>query len=166
MEPAEDLVFITIIEGHGSDSYDSSSWVKGDDKTAATLQSAKSAITFPVPTCIAHGSKSVRTIRTRLVSVVGFFVLFYPLMFYLLQINTALIYSRSLIEPVLGVLFVGFLLVATIIYGLFPRALERGLKFENTNRIKDSVDVVIKNKEYRQLLIETNGIFAEPVSDE
>jgi len=166
MEPAEDLVFITIIEGHGPDSYDSSSWGKGDDKITATLQSAKSTTTFPVPTCIAHGSKSVRTIRTRLVSVLGFFVLFYPIVFYLLQINLALIYSRSLIEPVLGVLFFGFLLAATIIYGLFPRALERGLKFENTSRTKDSVDVVIKNKDYRQIFIEMNGVFAEQVSDE
>ena len=166
MKPAEDLVFITIIEGHGPDSYDSSSWVRGDDKTAAAFQSTKSVTTFPVPTCITHGSKSVRTIRTRLVSVMGFFVLFYPIVFYLLQINLALIYSRPLVEPILGALFFGFLLLATIIYGLFPRALERGLKFENTSRTKDSVDVIIRNREYRQRFIEMNGVFAEPASEE
>jgi len=166
MGSAEDLVFITIVESHGPDSYDTSSWVKGDDKTAAALQSAKSTTTFPVPTCLAHGSKSVRTIGTRLVSVIGFFVLFYPIVFYLLQINLALIYSRTLFEPILGALFFISLLIVTIIYGLFPRALERGLKFENTSRTKDSVDVVIKNKDYRQLFIEMNGVFAEPISDE
>lgn len=166
MEPAEDLVFITIIESYGPDSYDSSSWVKGDDRVEAALQSAKSATTFSVPTCIAHGSKSVRTVRTRFVSVVGFFVLFYPIVYYLLQINLALIYSRSLTLPILGAVFFIILLLVTIFYGLFPRALERGLKFENTSRTKDSVDVVIRNREYRQRFIEMNAVFVDRVSDE
>ncbi|TFH03231.1 MAG: hypothetical protein E4H14_16960 [Candidatus Thorarchaeota archaeon] len=166
MGPAEDLVFITIIESHGLDSFDSSSWKKGNDKTAIAIQSAKSTTTFPVPTCMAHGSKSVRTIRTRLVTVLGFFLLFYPIVFYLLQINLALIYSRSLVGPVLGAALFVFILVVTIFYGLFPRALERGLKFENTSTTKDSVDVVIKNRDYRQRFIQMNAMFAEPVSDD
>jgi len=166
MDPAEDLVFITIIESYGPDSYDSSSWVKGDDKTAAALQSARSSTTFPVPTCMAHGSKSVRTIRTRFVSVMGFFVLFYPIIFYVLQINLALIYSRSLTEPAIGAAFFILLLIGTIFYGLYPRALERKLKFENTSRTKDSVDVEIANREYRQVFLEMNAVFADTVSDE
>ena len=87
MEPAEDLVFITIVESYGPDSYETSSWMKGDDKAGAALQSAKSSTTFSVPTCMAHGSKSVRTIRTRFITVMGFFVLFYPIIYYLLQIH-------------------------------------------------------------------------------
>ena len=166
MDPAEDLVFITIIEKYGPDSYESSSWTKGDDKTATALLSAQSATTFSVPTCMAHGSKSVRTIRTRLVSVIGFFVLFYPIIFYLLQINLGLIYSRPLIGPIIGAVFFIALLVLTILYGLVPRALERALKFENTSKTKDSVDVVISNREYRQLFFEMNAVFTEPVSDE
>ncbi|MGY5879850.1 MAG: hypothetical protein RTV31_06345 [Candidatus Thorarchaeota archaeon] len=166
MDPAEDLVFITIVESYGPDSYDSSSWVKGDDKIAVALQSARSSTTFSVPTCMAHGSKSVRTDRTRFVTVLGFFVLFYPIVYYLLQINLAVIYSRSLTVPVLGAGFFIVLLLATIFYGLFPRALERGLKFENTSRTKDSVDVIISNREYRQLFFEMNAVFTEPVSDE
>ncbi|TFG33096.1 hypothetical protein EU528_01185 [Candidatus Thorarchaeota archaeon] len=166
MDPAEDLVFITIIEKYGPDSYDSSSWTKSDDKTAVALQASQSATTFSVPTCMAHGSKSVRTIRTRLVSVVGFFVLFYPIIFYLLQINLGIIYSRPLVEPIIGALFFVALLVLTILYSLVPRALERALKFENTSRTKDSVEVVILNREYRQLFCEMNGVFTEVVSDE
>ena len=123
---------------------------------SVALESARRATTFSVPTCMAHGSKSVRTIRTRLVAVIGFFVLFYPIIFYLLQINVAVVYSRSILEPLSGAtLFIGLLLL-TILYGLFPRALERGLKFENTNRMKDTVDVLIKNEEYREIFIEMN----------
>ena len=49
MEPAEDLVFITIIERYGPDNYDVSSWNKGHDKINAALQSAQSATTFSIP---------------------------------------------------------------------------------------------------------------------
>ncbi|GAH40556.1 unnamed protein product, partial [marine sediment metagenome] len=102
-----------------------------------------------------------RTIRTRFVAVLGFFVLFYPLIFFLLQINLALVYSRSLIEPVQGALVFILLLLGTILYALFPRALERGLKFDNTSRTKDSVDVLITNREYREIFRELNSIFAD-----
>jgi hypothetical protein len=166
MDPAEDLVFITIIESYGPESYESSSWAKEDEKLAGALQSARSTTTFSVPTCMAHGSKSVRTNRTRFVAVVGFFVLFYPIIFFLLQINLALTYSRPLLEPLSGVAIFASLLLGTILYGLFPRALERKLKFENTSRTKDSVDVLIDNPEYREIFLEMNGVFAERVSDE
>ncbi len=159
LEPAEDLVFITIVESQGPDDYQSSSWIKGDDKTTVALEAARRSTTFSVPTCMIHGSKSVRTIRTRLVSVVGFFALFYPIVFYLLQINLALQYSRPLLEPVSGAILCIFILILTILYGLFPRALERGLRFENTNRTKDTVDVLIKNRDYRDIFIEMNEMF-------
>lgn len=166
MEPAEDLVFITIIESQGPDSYESSSWAKGDDKIAAALQSARTSTTFHVPTCMFHGSKSVRTLRTRFVAVVGFFVLFYPIIFFLLQINLALIYSKSLTEPMLGALFFIGLLLVTILYAIIPRALERGLRFENTSRTNDSVDVIIANKEYRKRFREENEMFIDTFSDD
>lgn len=166
MEPAEDLVFITIIESIGLDGYDSRSYTKSDDKVAIALQSARSSTTFPVPTCMLHGSKSVRTIRTRFVTVIGFFVFFYPIIFFLLQINLGLIYSRPLMEPVMGVLIFISALFATILYGLFPRALERKLKFENTSRTKDYVEIIIANKEYRKLFIEMNEMYVDNISDQ
>ena len=166
MEPPEDLVFITIIESYGPDSYESSSWAKGDAKIETALQSARTSTTFNVPTCMPHGSKSVRTLRTRFVAVVGFFVLFYPIVFFLLQINLALVYSRSLTQPILGAIFFIVLLLVTILYSVIPRALERGLKFENTSRTKDSVDVIIANNAYRKRFKEENGMFIETNTDD
>jgi hypothetical protein len=96
LNDAEDLVFVTVIERIGSDSYESSSMIKGEDKISAALEAAKGATTFPVPTCLRHGSKSVRSLRTKLFAVAGFFIFFYPILFFLLQINVALIYSRSI----------------------------------------------------------------------
>ena len=37
MDTAEDLVFITIVESYGPESYESSSWVKEDEKLAVTV---------------------------------------------------------------------------------------------------------------------------------
>ncbi|MFW9845019.1 MAG: hypothetical protein ACFFEV_10620, partial [Candidatus Thorarchaeota archaeon] len=88
------------------------------------------------------------------------------IIFFLLQINLAIVYSRSLLEPVMGVALLVLLLLLTVFYGLFPRALERRLKFENPSRTKDTVDVIISNPEYRQLFLEMNTVFAEPVPDE
>ena len=166
MEPAEDLVFITIIESQGPDSYESSSWAKSDDKMAAALQSARTSTTFHVPTCMRHGSKSVRTTRTRFVAVIGFFVLFYPIVFFLLQINLALRYSRSLVEPMAGALFFIGLLLVTILYGLIPRALERRMKFENISRTKDTVTIFIANSDYRQRFREENEMFIDTSSND
>ncbi len=166
MEPAEDLVFITIIERYGPDNYDVSSWNRGTDKITTALQSAQTATTFSVPTCLLHGSRSVRTMRTKFVPVIVFFVLFYPIIFFLLQINLGIIYSRPLLEPTISVLIFFAIFFTAVCYGFYPRALERGLRFENPSKVKDSVDIKIKNEEYRQLFINKNEMFIETTSDE
>jgi hypothetical protein len=166
MKPAEDLVFITIIERFGPDNYDVSSWSRDHDKMTAALKSAESTTTFSVPTCLLHGSKNVRTMRTRFVPVVGFFILFYPIIFFLLQINLGITYSRPIVEPLATALFFIAIFLFTVCWGFYPRALERGLKFENPSRAKDTVDIEIKNDEYRQLFIEMNQMFIDPISDE
>lgn len=158
MESAEDLVFVTVTERIGPDSYESRAWIKGEDKTSAALETVKGATTFAVPTCMQHGSRSVRTTRTRMIAVLGFFVFFYPILFYLLRINLAIIYSRPLMEPLMGVLVCSAAMLASILYGLFPRALERNLHFENVKRTKDLVEVIIKNEAYRRLFIQMNEI--------
>jgi hypothetical protein len=97
LDNAEDLVFVNVIERIGPESYESSSMIKGDDKTSAALEAAKGATTFPVPTCLIHSSKSVRSLRTKLYAAIGFFIFFYPILFFLLQINTVRsIQDRSL----------------------------------------------------------------------
>jgi len=164
-EGAEDLVFITVMEQQRPDSYETTSMIKGEDKASVALEIARGATTFPVPTCLRHGGKSVRSVRTKLVAAAGFFIFFYPIFFFLLQINTALIYSRSLTEPVVGLLVFTAALAAMFLYGLFPRALERALKFENIDRAKDEVEVIMTNNDYRGKFIELNEMFAESVED-
>lgn len=164
-DKAEDLVFVTIMEQLHPNSYESTSMIKGEDKASVALEAARGATTFPVPTCLTHGSKSVRSVRTKLVAAAGFFIFFYPILFFLLQINTALIYSRSVTEPVLGLVVFATALALTFLYGLFPRALERALKFENIDRAKDTVEVIMTNNDYRDRFVELNEMFIESVED-
>lgn len=156
LDEAEDLVFITVLERRSPTSYDSSSLIGGKDKVSAALESAKGATMFPLPTCLFHGSKSVRSLRTKLIAVIGFFLFFYPILFYLLQINAALIYSRSLMDPLVGLIVFSGALLLTLFYGLFPRALERAIRFQNISRTKDTVEVVMTNNEYRKIFTELN----------
>ncbi|RDE14916.1 MAG: hypothetical protein C4K48_05265 [Candidatus Thorarchaeota archaeon] len=164
-DKAEDLVFVTVMEQLHPDSYESTSMIKGEDKASVALETARGATTFPVPTCLAHGSKSVRSVRTKLVAAAGFFIFFYPILFFLLQINTALIHSRSVTEPVLGLAVFAAALTAAFLYGLFPRALERALKFENIDRAKDTVEVIMTNNDYRSRFVELNEMFVESMKD-
>lgn len=164
-DKAEDLVFVTVIERHGPESYESSLLIRGEDRTSAALEAAKGATTFAVPTCMRHGSRTVRGLRTKMIAVVGFFIFFYPILFFLLQINVALIYSRSLMEPVLGLVVFSMALIIAVLYGVFPRALERALRFEGISRAKDSVDVIMTNSDYIQQFLEMNEIFTENGKD-
>ncbi|MFW9959981.1 MAG: hypothetical protein ACFFDV_03125 [Candidatus Thorarchaeota archaeon] len=164
-DEAEDLVFVTVIERHGPESHESSLLIRGEDRTSAALEAAKGAMTFAVPTCMRHGSKTVRGLRTKMIAVAGFFIFFYPILFFLLQINVALIYSRSLMEPLLGLVVFSTALIIAVLYGIFPRALERALRFECISRAKDSVDVIMSNIEYMEKFLAMNEIFTENEKD-
>ena len=164
VEP-EDLVFVTIMEKFGDD-YTSGSWASQQDKTAIALNAAKGAITFAIPTCMKHGSKSVRSLKTKLIAAIGFFVLFYPILFFLLQINVALTYSGPILPPLLGTLVTSALLVMIIVYSLFPRALERAIRFHDVSRAKDSVLLSLSNPEYSRLFLDLNVMTAERVEHE
>lgn len=153
-EEPEDLVFVTIIEKVGDD-YASSSWSR-QDKTDVALQAARGATTFVIPTCLRHGSKSVRSLKTKLIAALGFFVLFYPILYYLLRINVAVVYERSITEPLLGFITTVSALLLILLWGLFPRALERSIRFHDVSRTKDSVLVSISNPDYRRLFLELN----------
>ncbi|KXH71446.1 MAG: hypothetical protein AM326_11790 [Candidatus Thorarchaeota archaeon SMTZ-45] len=164
LEEPEDLVFITIME-RAYDEYASSSWNKQQDKMSVALKAAEGAITFSVPTCMRHGSKSVRTLRTKLISALGFFVLFYPILFFLLQINVALNYSRDLLQPILGLVATTGLLIVILLYSLIPRALERAIRFREVSRVKDSVLLSFSNMEYYALFLNLNEMNAVIVND-
>ncbi len=160
LEEPEDLVFVTIMEKANYD-YASSSWIKKENRTEVALDSTRGAVSLAIPTCMVHGSQSVRSFRTKLVAALGFFVLFYPMLFNLLQINVALGYSRSPLEPVLGFLTSFILLVILLIYGLFPRALERAIRFDDVSRTKDTVLLSISNSEYRNRFLALNKMDAD-----
>lgn len=152
----EDLVFVTVIEKK-TDDYASSSWTR-QDRVDIPLQASNDAVTFVIPTCLRHGSKSVRTLRTKLIAAIGFFILFYPILFYLLRINVALVYSRPLAEPLIGLIAVMAILVLILLYGLFPRALERAIRFHDVSRVKDTVVISMSNGEYRDHFLEINEL--------
>ncbi|MFX1483958.1 MAG: hypothetical protein ACFFCP_12325 [Promethearchaeota archaeon] len=165
MEEAEDLVFVTIMDRAGDD-FDVSSWKRRQDRIEVALEAARGSTTFAVPTCIRHGSKSVRSLRTKLIAVLGFFIMFYPILFYLLQINVALNYSKPLNPPMLGFLITSFTLFLFFLYGFFPRALERALRFHNVSRMHDSLDVSISNPEYRIQFLKMNEMYSEVLKNE
>jgi hypothetical protein len=161
LEDPEDLVFVTILEK----THDGT-WAKQQDKLEIALNAARGATTFAVPTCMRHGSKSVRSLRTRLIAALGFFVLFYPILFFLLRINVALVYSRPLLQPVLGFLSTTSILILVLVYGLFPRALERAIRFHDVSRAKDAVFLSISNTEYHRLFLDLNEMVSDIVIDD
>ena len=164
LEEPEDLVFVTIVEKTGDMA--SSSWMKQQDKVGVALEAAKGSTTFAVPTCMLHGSKSVRTLRTKIIAAVGFFVMYYPILFFLLDINSAMANSRPFIRPLLGVVASIIILLVFLVYGLFPRALERALRFHDVNRARNSVLLTISNPEYRSLFLDLNEMAVAPIHDE
>jgi hypothetical protein len=155
----EDLVFVTIVERGGD--FDPSSWRSRGDKANLALDAAKGYTIFTVPTCMSHSSTSVRSLRTKLIPVICFFILFYPILFFLLQINVALVYSRPLLPPLLGVLVTSLVLLLFFLYGFSPRALERALRFQDVSRVNDSLLVSISNPEYRDQFLELNKMHAD-----
>ena len=166
LDEPEDLVSFTITERSSAirgDENAVSTWADGKDKVELILTSARSAVTFWVPTCMLHGSGKLRTGRARFIAWAAVFVLFYPAMFFLLGINAAIWYSRPLLEPVTGlavILLVPFILV---VYGYYPRALERSLKFIDIDRAKDTVYIDIMNDEYRKLFMDLNAMHADVI---
>jgi hypothetical protein len=151
---AEDLVFVTVIDKE-TDDYASSSWTKRDGVNTE-LQTAKEATTFAVPTCMQHGSKSVRSLRMKLTAALGLFLLFYPILFYLLRINVALTSSRPLAEPLTALTVLIVILVLILMYGLYPRALERAIRFHDVNRVKDYVILSVSNRDYLNRFLKLN----------
>ncbi len=166
LDPAEDLVFITVLDRLRQDDHIGTSWSRQDDKISSALSSAKGYATFAVPTCMSHGSRSVRTFRTRLVAIVGFFVMFYPVLYFLLELNATSYYSEPVMSTWIGLIGSILILLGSLLYGLFPRALERKLRFVDMARSKDVVVLRIQNREYRTRFLEANGLNAEIVGTE
>jgi hypothetical protein len=52
------------------------------------------------------------------------------------------------------------------LYGFFPRALERALRFQDVSRVNESLLISISNPEYCDQFLELNEMHAEILDDE
>ena len=166
LDEPEDLVSVTITERSSvirGDENAVSTWADGKNKADLILASARGAVTFWVPTCMSHGSGSVRTGRARFIAWAAVFVLFYPALFFLLGINAAIWYSRPLLEPIAGLAVILLFVIVLVVYGYYPRALERSLKFIDIDRAKNKVYIDILNDEYRKLFLDLNAMHADAI---
>lgn len=166
LDEPEDLVSVTITERSSvvrRDDSAVSTWADGKDKADLILASARGAVTFWVPTCMLHGSGKLRTGRARFIAWAALFVLFYPALFFLLGINAAIWHSRSLLEPLANLTVILLVFFVLVIYGYYPRALERSLKFIDIDRAKDAVYIDIMNDEYRKLFMDLNAMHADVI---
>ncbi len=163
MREAEDLVAIIVLETR--DRWNDtrglvSGWAKPQDKGELILSEARGGTTFWVPACLQHGSDTMTTPKKKVLSVIGFMVLFYPLLYFILGALTAREFSRPLL-PVIGpMVFIMILMAIDIMYGFYPRAIERHIRFIEVDRSKDEVMVLLKNDEYRKLFLESNPMHA------
>lgn len=166
LDEPEDLVSVTITERlsvvRGDDSA-VSTWADGKDKADLILASARGTVIFWVPTSMLHGSGKLRTGRARFIAWAALFVLFYPALFFLLGINAAIWHSRSLLEPLANLTVILLVFFVLVIYGYYPRALERSLKFIDIDRAKDAVYIDIMNDEYRKLFMDLNAMHADVI---
>ena len=162
----EDLVSVTIKERSSTVLGDKSPvrmWTDGRDMADRILASARNAVVFWVPTCMRHGSGKLKTGRARIIAWAAVFVLFYPALYFILGINVAIWYSQSLLEPVAGLTMILLLLFVLAIYGYYPRALERSLKFIDIDRAKSTVYIDIMNDGYRKLFMDLNAMHADVI---
>ena len=143
----EDLVSVTIREEKAR-SRSLGYWGRYPTSFEDSVVPNERAVTFLIPTCLMHGSSSVRTSRNRLVTVIAFFILFYPILYMYLQINVEASMGRPIIEELLWLAALGGMLIAAIIFGYYPRPLERAIVFVRMDLVKDLVTLKVSNTEY------------------
>ncbi len=164
MDEAEDLVALTIMESQDRWIESRSlvgGWMKSQNKVEVALQESRGGITFWIPACLQHGSDTITTPRKKIIAAIGFLLLIYPFIFYTLGIATALEFDRPLSGMLLSLILIICLIIIDIMYGFYPRALERSVKIENISRTKDRVIIILKNDDYRNQFLEQNALHAE-----
>jgi hypothetical protein len=162
----EDLVSVTIKERSSTVMGDEGPvfmWTDGREMADRIMASARNAVVFWVPTCMLHGSGKLKTGRARFIAWAALIVLFYPVLYFVLGINVAIWNSRPLLEPVAGLTVILLLLFVLAVYGYYPRALERSLKFIDIDKAKNTVYIDIKNDEYRKLFMDLNAMHADVI---
>jgi hypothetical protein len=158
LKEPEDLVLVTVLDRSSDDIIPDtySSFKRGDDELGAAADSIKGAATFWIPTCNRHGSGSLRTGRVKFVAWASYFVFFYIILYFALDVSRAVHFSRPLLMPMtgLGLSLAAFIIL--VLYGYFPRILERKIKFISIDRSNDLVIIDIKNEEYLEQFKEMN----------
>lgn len=163
---AEDLVSIIVyehFERFGGTSSISGSWSHGEDKTDAALAQAQGALAFWVPACMNHGSKSILTRSKRIMSIIVVMILFYPLLYFIMGILVAIQFSRPIEDPFFGFAVILLIIVFDVLYGFYPRALQRKIKFIKVNRIENEVYIEIHNDAYLERFISLNEMHVDIV---
>ncbi len=163
---AEDFVSITYYASGEEDDKGSltmEEWGSSKDSIGAKMATSRGAVLFWVPTCIHHGSKSMTTSRTMMIAIIGFMLLFYPLLFYGLGILSAIYFNRPIFESLIPVLIILGALIALLFYGFYPRSLQRQIRVLSTNPSSDEVYLIFRNTEYQQKFLELNIMHAEVV---
>ncbi len=170
MDEAEDLVAITVFEttiDHWSERRGLvSGWVKEQDKADMALSQTKGGSIFWIPACLSHGSNTVTTPRKQVISILGFMLLFYPLLYFFLGFVAAIEYSRPILEYLVPVIILLLTMVGDIMYGFFPRTLERSIRFLDIDYSRDEALIFLKNDQYRSLFLKTNEMSAESLQGE
>ncbi len=162
----EDLVCVTIKESSSTvmgDRRPVRMWTDGRDMADRILASERNAVVFWVPTCMLHGSGKLKTGRARFIAWAAVLVLMYPALYFVLGINVAIRHSQSLLGPVAGLTVTLVLLSVLAVYGYFPRALERSLKFIDIDRARNAVYIDIMNDEYRKLFMDLNAMHVDVI---
>ncbi len=164
MSEAEDLVSIIVYEHskrfEGNSSI-SGTWSRGEDKTGVALAQAQGALSFWVPACMKHGS--ILTRSKAIISIIGLMVLFYPFLYFMMGISVAVQFSRPIEEPLLGLATLLLFMVLDILYGFYPRVLQRKIKFIKVNRAKNEVFLEIHHTAYLEQFISLNEMHVDIV---
>ncbi|MFW9921285.1 MAG: hypothetical protein ACFFED_16915 [Candidatus Thorarchaeota archaeon] len=170
MDEAEDLVAIMVFEttvDHWSERRGlASGWAKQRDHADIALSHTKGGSIFWVPACLSHGSDTITTPRKQVVSIIGFMFLFYPLLYFILGLLAAIEYSRPVLDSLIPVTILLCAMVFDIMYGFYPRSLEKSIQFLDINYSKDEAVIYLKNDRYRELFLRTNEMTAESLRGE
>ncbi|MHA1770134.1 MAG: hypothetical protein ACTSYL_11445 [Candidatus Thorarchaeota archaeon] len=164
MDEPYDLVPITVIE-RACDTESSGSTTTVYSRGTSMNESSpglQSSVLFWIPACASHAN--IRTMKKRFVGALGFFILFYPALFLILAIIRDVHYGGSLPSDITLFIFIDIVMLSLILYGFFPRSLERAIIFERVNRGEDLVILRILNDDYRRQFLELNEMHAGIIS--
>lgn len=165
MNEAEDLVALTATETTVDRLTERralvGSWSASSRIDDSAIPGLSNAVIFWIPACLLHGSDTITTSRKKVASIVVFMLLFYPLLYFSLDLLTAVQYSRPLVTALFATIILLAAMIASIMYGFYPRALERYVRFLSIDRGKDKVMIYLKNAQYRKRFLDLNGLNAE-----